>query len=227
MLLRSLILCHGHPPQLKGFASDWHRPSVSPSKNLQIILFFQWWTSHIIANPHNIYGRQANRRGSVFRDRFYVNEKNDRVAQQKLLTIGLGVCFKLERQISSDQYFMVRRKGINLLTFYVLTQFDFPPYYFIKSNIYLEFIYLELGVSKVSQLLPWKSHQESSVLGLILAEYREGPEHTHLPTSSALREHISSVRLLTAYHRQSPWQDIRATLKMCSQNEITQNNIHT
>lgn len=80
--------------------------------------------------------------------------KMTEMAQQKLLTIGLGVCFKLERQISSDQYFMVTRKGINLLTFYVLTQFDFPPYYFIKSNIYLEFIYLELGVSKVSQLLP-------------------------------------------------------------------------
>lgn len=80
--------------------------------------------------------------------------KMTEMAQQKLLTIGLGVCFKLERQISSDQYFMVRRKGINLLTFYVLTQFDFPSYYFIKSNIYLEFIYLELGLSKVSQLLP-------------------------------------------------------------------------
>lgn len=80
--------------------------------------------------------------------------KMTEMAQQKLLTIGLGVCFKLERQISSDQYFMVRRKGINLLIFYVLTQFDFPPYYFIKPNIYLEFIYLELGLSKVSQLLP-------------------------------------------------------------------------
>lgn len=53
MLLRSLSLCNSHHPQLKWFVSDRYRPSLNPSKKLQIILFFQWWTSHIIANPHN------------------------------------------------------------------------------------------------------------------------------------------------------------------------------